>query len=744
MLYAHSVPDRPFDEWQTLSNHLSAVASAAAYFAAPFGASEWARVIGLLHDAGKASDAFQRRLRGGREQVDHSSAGAQLLDKRYSDFGRQLAYAVAGHHGGLPNGFDAGARASLEERLHKRVEPFDAIEGCVDIPSKEEFMAAMPAMLKEPAVVRDTHRSPYVFSFLVRTLYSSLVDADFLDTERVMSEDSAAARRVAGLTLEQMRERLRRHMDALGEVEQTPVNAARASIHDACLRAAVGPSGIYTLTLPTGSGKTLSSLAFALEHAIAHGQDRIIYAIPFTSVVEQTASVFKGLFGDDSVLEHHSSYEFHENEDGKGDEQRFVCERLSMENWDARLIVTTNVQLFESIYADKPSRCRKNHNLANSVIVLDEAQSIPDGVMEPCLAAIEELAAHYAATVVLCTATQPALDAVWPFGSRPKDIVPKEGRFSDLFEGRSRISYDGGMSVDEVARRVCEERQALCIVSTKKAASVLYDAIIGSDGADGAYHLSAMMVPAHRSEVITEIKERLAQGLTCRVISTQLIEAGVDIDFPVVYRELAGIDSIKQAAGRCNREGKGELGRVHVFDCEDTRIVGHSWLARMRSLGQMVIGYESDRGVDPFGDEGVRRFFMERYRIENTDEFGILRDFTDFDRLKSLNFPFESCGERFKLIEDEGVCVFIPWGHGGEAVLADIRAGDCGIGLMRRTQRFSVGVSPWLLRKLQERSAVTRVDGLPCWILEPREGRLEFYSAEKGLTVEDDPGLLVI
>ena len=724
MLYAHTTDSDDKSTWQPLAEHLENVASQAAVFAESFGAQDWAHLVGLVHDAGKASQAFQRRLEGAKAKVDHASAGAQLLAKDYGLFGKLLAYLVAGHHGGLPNGCEPGRRGTLRDRLAAEVEDYVPFFEIVDMPQKGNLTASLPSWLS--AEFDSKEHKTFAFTFLLRMLYSCLVDADFLDTEQVMSAERAAQRVYRGFSLPQMRDKLADKVSSFAA--DTPVNEARADIHAACLEATDRKPGIYLLNVPTGGGKTLAGLDFALNHALKNGQDRVVYAIPYTSIVEQTAGVFKELFGADSVLEHHSNYEFDEEDD-----ERCARERFAMENWDVPLVVTTNVQLFESLYSDKPSRCRKNHNLANSVVVLDEAQSIPDALLEPCLAALEELAAHYGTTVVLCTATQPNLDGVWPFEAITSDIVPVQRRHAELFEARTAIECVGKIEADDLVSHIASENQVLCIVSTRKAAAVLYDHLKELNVDQGLFHLSAWMVPAHRSVVFQRIRERLAAGLPCRVVSTQLVEAGVDVDFPVVFRELAGIDSIKQAAGRCNREGKIEKGRVFVFDCPEFAIEGkQNWLSQMRALGAETI----ELNDQPFADDGVSYFFGRRFQVVEKDKFKVLEDFANSKHLRSTYFSFEKCGETFRFVEDEGVSIFVPWGDDGLALLERVRAGEVDIRTARAMQRYTASVPIWLYKKLDEQSAIVQYPDMPYRILEPMNGRLRCYSDEKGIVVE--------
>ena len=732
MLYAHTVEGQGKEAWQPLAEHLQNVAELSAGFADKFGAPELGHLIGLLHDVGKASDEFQMRLEGRPGSVDHATAGAQLLAEQYGALGKLLAYAVAGHHGGLPNGIGHGKRSSLRERLALDVDDWHAIENEVVFPNKNLPNEQIPLFL-----AREEANEQKVFgaTMLLRMLYSCLVDADFLDTEHVMDSERADARRYKGMSLCQMRDALHAYMNSFGPAD-TPINRAREDIHAACVEAAELEPGVFSLSVGTGGGKTLASLDFALTHAVKHGLDRVVYAIPFTSIVEQTAGTLKSIFGNDSVLEHHCNYEFDES-----DAPRSARERLAMENWDYPLIVTTNVQLFESLYSDKPSRCRKNHNLAKSVIILDEVQSLPDGLLEPCLAMLGELAKNYGSTVVLCTATQPSFGEHWLHNVNPVEMVPVERRHEELLSKRVKIESIGQINADDLTERLTDCEQVLVIVSTRRAASVLYDSLRQAVDEDGLYHLSALMVPAHRSAVLAEIRERLSCGMPCRVVSTQLVEAGVDLDFPTVYREIAGIDSVLQAAGRCNREGRRSIGHVYVFDCQELAPAQkkQTWLTKMRALGMETCAVCEQNGASPFGPDGVRRFFDRRYDpgIADCDNLAVARDFEDVGRFRSFNFPFEDCGENFRFVDDRGKPVFVPWDVRGLGILESLRSGSADIGTMRAAQLYTVSVPVWQFERLESASAVTRTD-LPFWILEPRDGELQFYSERKGLLVEGE------
>ena len=735
--YAHSKEGEPLSEWHRLETHLTSTGLLAKEFARVFGADAWGELIGLVHDVGKASEAFQRRIRGSSEQVDHSSAGAQLLHEQYGSIGTMLAYLVAGHHGGLPNYALTGELTPLAERLAKPIEAFGAYEELINIPPVSLIRSSAPRFLLEGGT---PERKTFSFAFLLEMLFSCLVDADYLDTERTVQPDKALKRVYQGLSLSDMSVRLEAFMEGVESKAQDgglslDVLAARMDIRRACIDAAGCKPGIFTLTVPTGGGKTLASLSFALAHALHNGQDRIIYASPFTTITSQTALAFKRIFGDQSVLEHHSNYSSANVEDGQ---ESSIAEKLLTENWSAPLIVTTNVQLFESLYSNKTSRSRKTHNIANSIVVLDEAQSIPDAVLKPCLAAIEELSNHYGTSVVLCTATQPALSSVWPFESVPKEIVPPARQYYDLFARRASIRYVGMKTPDDIASELANHKQALCIVSSRKAAGALYDKLVELIGSDSVFHLSALMVPAHRDAVLDAIRASLERGVDCIVVSTQLIEAGVDIDFPVVYRELAGIDSILQAAGRCNREGRRSTGVVHVFDCPDFAISKAGWLARMRALGQEVIELSSE----PFGNHGSEEFFQLRYSVEDTDKQRILARLTDASRIRDCSFDFEQYGADFKFVEDQTKSVFVPWGEEGINLLDRLTAQNADIGVYRAIQQYSVGVPVHAFDKLARAGRI--VEHGPVSALEPVSNALVGYSEARGLILDETNYTLTI
>lgn len=704
-IYAHSVAGRPRESWERLQPHLNGVAAAAAEFAQVFGARELGFAAGLLHDAGKLRHAFQRYLRGEVPSAEHSICGAVMAVDRYpAVIGRMLAYAIAGHHGGLPDG--GVGSGGLDLRLS------EARALMAD-------MAPWPDDLAWPAaptlgVKCSQAELPFAAAFRTRMLFSALVDADFLQTERFYEPAQAAARQaVAAIAIDALARRLDRHLErlAVGNKASGDVRARRAAVLARCRQAAEAGPGVFSLTVPTGGGKTLSSLAFALRHALRNGLRRVVYVIPYTSIIEQTADAFRSAFGDlaAAVVEHHSAASVPESEDVMGPRRL----RLATENWDAPIIVTTSVQFFESLYANRPSRCRKLHNMAGSVVVLDEVQSLPVRLLNPCLAALRELTERCGSTVVLCSATvpdlrrSPALSGGFRHVTEIVDDVP--GLFAAF--KRVRIESAGRLDDPTLAERLASEHQVLCIVDSRPHAAELHG-MVGDAAAGDTLHLSAAMCPAHRRRVLAEVKDRLENGLPCRLIATTVVEAGVDVDFPVVYRAVAGIDSLAQAAGRCNRNGRlPQPGRFVIFD--DGRKLWLQDLERRRALVRPLL----ERAPDPLSLEAVTEWFATLFGVEASrlDELRIL-DRTA-ERSRQLTWPFRSIWEGderfppFRMIDQEATPVIVPWNGIAEPLLAELegclRAGrPVPLRMMRELQQVSVSVYPGQLAALRRRGAI--------------------------------------
>lgn len=676
--YAHSTDSPDKSDWQPLDEHLQGVARLAEEFATTFGAGDWGRVAGLLHDAGKATEAFQRRLEGSPQRVDHATFGAQKVKEKAGQLGLLLSYAIAGHHGGLPDG------GSQEGELHHRLKHGKVPHDVTLLP-----VAAVKQELLPPFRLSAKHAG-FSLAFFTRMIFSCLVDADFLDTEGFATPEKKAARPINDPEqMPKLKVLLNAHLAELAkQAEPTQVNRLRQEILAQCRAKAELSPRIFSLTVPTGGGKTLSSLAFALDHAVANKQRRVIYAIPFTSIIEQNAKVFQDILGRNSVLEHHCNYkENDESEDSGYSRHR----GLAAENWDAPLVVTTNVQFFESLFSNKPSRCRKLHNIAGSVIVLDEAQAIPTEYLEPCLAALRELVGHYGCTVVLCTATQPALDDKSNLRTALPEIHEIIGAPQHLYDElrRTQVHFVGKLTDLELAERLDAEKQVLCIVSTKPQARALFEQI---QGQEGVYHLSTNMYPEHRRRVLNEIRARLKskQKETCRVVSTSLVEAGVDLDFPVVYRAMAGLDSIAQAAGRCNREGRlnvfGELGQVYVYEPEKS--LRMPWLKRCMSRADETLRSLPD--ADPLGLEAMRRYFELLYDIQELDKKQIL---PRLDRLtRDLYFPFREVAGDFRFIEDDTIGVIVPIEPEAQELVRELRYTEFPRTTLRKLQQYSVAL----------------------------------------------------
>jgi len=729
-----------------LEDHLRAVANLAADFSSFFQLTDttlsWSYQAGLWHDLGKHRPGFQQYVRqadtpdahiegkvGGREKT-HSAAGAlwamRQLNQPNKPFGNILAYLIAGHHAGLDD-WDGG--------LNERLQGEDAQQEL-----KEALAANPPAdILAHGDLVVQIPGGANGFALWVRMLFSCLVDADFLDTEAHF-DAGKPARREGFPTLEQMRLAFDVHMAAL-PVADTPVNTLRADILRQCRVKAALPAGFFSLTVPTGGGKTLSSLAFALEHAQAQGKRRVIYAIPYTSIIEQTADVFRDVFkalGDEVLIEHHSQADAAEKDET-------MRSRLACENWDAPLVVTTNVQLFESLFAAKTSRCRKLHNLVGSVIVLDEAQQLPPAFLQPILDVLNLLVAHYGVTVVLCTATQPALNSTAYFDAsknlrglaQVREIIDNPDA---LFDALKRVNVElppdwtTPTAWADIAKQLSAEDCVLAIVNTRKAAREL-QRLMPAD----TLHLSASMCGAHRKDVIAHIKERLKakregrDQRPLRVVSTQLVEAGVDIDFPVVYRALAGLDSIAQAAGRCNREGCMDgKGRVVVFVPPERPPLGH-----LRKGAQECISTLNGQAHDPLARALFATYFRQFYSAVDLDAKKIVEKLTVNDR-KTLSVQFRTVAEAFRLIDDaDSATVVVRYAAQGdeiEKLLGILAAEGPQRWLMRKLQRYTVSIHKRVADKMLAQGSLT----LPMPGLYAQVNAENLYDPILGLNPVDD------
>lgn len=691
---------------QTVLNHLTETARLCSQFAACFHAEGQGELAGLAHDLGKYSSAFQRRLLGG-PRVDHSTAGAVECVKTGHPY---AAFSVLGHHSGLPDGggmADNLSQPTFFGRMNRaaagKLEPYDSW--------KEEITL--------PQVPSLTFSDPLEGMFFTRMLYSCLVDADYLDTEAFMKGNARA--KGGKDTIDILEQRLL-HFISNWFPPKTELNRERCAVLNQCIsQGEMHSPGLFTLTIPTGGGKTVASLAFALHHAQKHGLRRIVYVIPYTSIIEQTAQTFRDILGDHNVLEHHSGVLYDIEDEAKSDNISFA---LAAENWDMPVIVTTAVQFFESLFTNRSSSCRKLHNLAQSVIIFDEAQMLPVPYLRPCVFAISQLVKRYGASAVLCTATQPALDEIF------HEFLP-EIPAVELCEWKNirqsvfrRITFRraGKLSWDELAEQLNSHEQVLCIVNSRKSARMVYDRL----NEEGSFHLSTLMFPDHRRRVLAEIRRRLADGLPCRVISTSLIEAGVDVDFPAVFREEAGLDSILQAAGRCNREGKRlpEESVVTIFQGPDPPplLFDISITAGRQAL------YQFKNPDDP---EAIRFYFQEMLHLKGKqaqDQKQIL------PTMQEERMPFKTVSDRFHLIDSDAKTVYIPQDTGAQ-LIEQLRAGERSRVLFRRLGQYAVSIYPQHFEALMTAGDLElSKDGVAVLT------NLELYSANTGLSLEADFG----
>ncbi|MEG1756779.1 MAG: CRISPR-associated helicase Cas3' [Clostridia bacterium] len=694
-LIAHSSLDGRF---QPFDVHAKNVAQLAAAYASEFQSQAQAYLLGLLHDAGKCSPAGQKRLYGDPARVEHAAASAEIFDDaarvRHNSFIKLLAYCAAGHHTGLPDG---GIFADTED--------MPTLQGKLKRQKKRNrdyapYQQVLGETISEVPIIRldcDQQHQGFSYTFWTRMLFSCLVDADYLDTEAFMN--NTALRKSRGEPLSVLLDRLTEKLASFG-IPFNTVGEKRKEVLENCLLAAESPRGLFMLTVPTGGGKTLSSLAFALKHALKNNLCRVIYTIPYTSIIEQTASIFREILGEENVLEHHAQV----NYDSRGDEQPDP-RVLATENWDAPIVVTTNVQFFESLFSNRTSRCRKLHNIANSVLIFDEAQMLPIDLLLPCVHAIEELVRNHRCTAVLCSATQPALRPLFSTAVPMREICASPGTLYDALR-RVRFMRLGQLSDEDLLARMDHHHQVLCIVNTKVQAQALYEGLTG----EGNYHLSTLMTPALRRHTLKEIRARLKAGLSCRVIATSLIEAGVDVDFPCVFRQEAGLDSDIQAAGRCNREGKTDPDDaiVYLFRSDDfyKKKQPHS-LGLPIGIAQMVMDDYPDIG----SPEAIHAYFSKLFAFsgDELDKQRIVQKLDD-SISNGLSIPFAEVANCFHVIDSPTRTVLIPEDDTAVTLIAALESGRFSRELLRRAGQHAVSVYPNQYEALLGVGALTVLD----------------------------------
>ncbi|MDR3515841.1 MAG: CRISPR-associated endonuclease Cas3'' [Azospirillaceae bacterium] len=714
-------------ETHDLRDHLEGVAGRGRLFADRWGAGEAAALTGLWHDLGKYADDFQTMIgtsanedahleaaeSSPRQRVNHSSAGALHACRRFGKRGLALAFVIAGHHAGL-----ADFNEELARRLGDNPENARLLsQGCGNAPP--DILGAGT----NSAVQRPAEADP---SLWIRMLFSAVCDADFLDTEAFMAPARGASR-VGWRPISDLLPPFDRWLSQKFWGSEGPVNRLRAEILAACRTAAKSPPGLFSLTVPTGGGKTVSSLAFALEHARENGLRRIIYAVPFTSIIEQTADIFRDALGADAVLEHHSALD-------PGESRRENSRaRLATENWDAPVIVTTTVQLFDSFFANRTSRLRKLHNVAASVIILDEAQSIPTTVLHPVTAVLRELTTTFRATVVLCTATQPALGAVFKELPTPTEIAPDPpALFSRLDRVTIAFPAQGERrSWENIASDMSGEPQALAIVNARADCRILHRLL-----PPGAIHLSTWQCAAHRAGLLAAIKSQLANKQPVRVVSTSLIEAGVDIDFPVVFRAMAGLDSLAQAAGRCNREGKRVgMGRFVVFRPEGKPLRGHQ--SQAAAATEAALLHHADA---PFRPAAFEAYFRELYWSKGSLDDYEMRKLLGLGVKRTdrewYDIAFRTAAATFKMIDEIQETLIILYDDRASAAIEALRSGGPNREAFRTLQRYTVPIPPDLMRCLRAERVVSDVIEGVTVLDEPK-----LYDRDGvGLLVENDAG----
>lgn len=716
---------------QSLSDHLDGTMRLAEGFGAGMGLGAEAGLLGKIHDEGKDTAAFQDYIHGRKHRrVDHSTAGAKSFVENGHIGWLQLigGFCVAGHHAGIPDlgsKVDCAGTSTLNGRMKKCIpsirhpQRYLIDSTCLDVDHLNTFIE---------------NRNALDVMILTRMLFSCLVDADFLDTEAFMNNQPVRKNEFS--SLKEIAAMFWSRLEKDGYFRpKNALNEKRCEILHTCMRKGEGKQGLYSLTVPTGGGKTISSMAFAMKQAMKWHKERIIYVIPYLSIIEQTADVFRAFLGNHAVLESHSQVDYDSLPEEGSEEAGRVAERMKLaaENWDAPVVITTNEQFFESLYANKTSRCRKLHNIANSVIILDEAQMMPVDFLKPCLHVLEQLVHYYGCTVVLCSATQPELGRYLqknPIQKNPIEIMENVG---ELFQFFKRVTFDinGETDYAEIAKKLDECEQVLCIASTKKEAEKIFELLDGE-----AMYLSTNLCPAHRREIIREMKTRLQDGKPCRVVSTSIISVGVDIDFPVVYLQYTGLDSLIQGAGRCNREGRQSLqkSRAHIFWTKESK--KSLFMRKEKQVTDMVRKkYNAEEMTEP---SAIRTYFENWYQSNEGN-----LDYREIEKL-AQSLSFAEIGKRFHLIQDSTKSVFIPFDEKARNIKEQLMMGNRSRQLMRAAGAYMINVR---YSKAQGQSDFMKLLTQGQIEMFPGDENLAYlvnmedYDAELGLKIKSEDGV---
>ena len=735
--YAHSKEIDGEKIYQSIRDHAEGVAQKMISFSDGFCEESFAKSIALLHDIGKYQSDFQLRIRGKNVQVPHAICGAKEL-KKYG-LPDAAAYIISGHHAGLPDKGPDIAPSTLEYRL-KREETQDYSE------YERELKSLIPAGSDTPyqnAVTSASGESAWKeYAFWIRMMFSCLVDADFLDTEEFCSGNID---RGMSADFENCLKILKDRLAVLQDQAVTDTEKARSILQKQVLSHKNENANFYYMNMPTGSGKTLTSMLFALERLLAAKKKRIIYVIPYTSIIDQNAKVLKDLFGEACVLEHHCNFDYDSYENISTKEKV----RRTSENWDAPIIVTTNVQFFESIYSNRPSKLRKLHNIANSILIFDEAHMLPKGYFQPCLEAVKILTEKYGCEAVFLTATMPDFDhwlkTFQCEGVSTCNLI----RDTSCFEAfkRSEIEELGELDGESLLARVMEHQNALVVVNTRKTAKMLYDQYSGKK-----YHLSTYMNHYDRDRVIANVKKSLADGEAFCLFSTSLIEAGVDLDFDAVFRERAGLDNLLQTAGRCNRSGKKE--------CSECK--SYSFSLEAPSFGKTpdelkIRRYYTQETFEHYGDvtapDAIRFYYDKLYDDEkqkmNANNFlyakpvGMNTDYLRQAKMFKISqifartsyFNFAGYAKDFHLIDDHTKPLLIINSENRsevESLLTALQYAESGRSISRKLQKYMISLRPYEWDVLKKSGVIQTREGFDCLANE------NYYHSETGIRFEDD------